>query len=648
MPKQYKATNKKTGETIEFDFEGVPTPADIKRIVQERAAKRIIKQPEPPVNLAPPINEPVERPPTFGSQFSRLKDFATTSVFPDAEKDITDWTRSKLGDFPASAVDFAIGGATSPLGLATLGAGAGLAKYASKFRKATPLVDAVEKEMVPATNAMFRSTTDKIAKPKYRMILDEAGKAKGYINASTGEELPAFMQPSGSGTPVLTDAGKAARRTRKVTGFNTNPTIGVGTDLPDLQEMMGAGNKPPINKTPLPEFQAELPKMDQKKGSLFTDVINAPKSLWASYDLSAPLRQGKGLIHKPEFRESIGPMFKSLVSEDAFKSAQSAIKAKPTFNRQVKAGLALGDLEDLTKREEQIMSTITEKIPGVRASNRAYTTFLNKLRSDTFDSLLTSAEKAGGEVDEKAIASFINNATGRGSLGKFEKNAVELNNVFFSPRFISSRLNMLAAPITYMKAPPQIQKEVVKSLIATTAYWATAAGLANEFGDAKIGMDPTSSDFGKIKKGDTRVDTLAGYQQYIRTAYQLLSGEKTSPVTGKTKTLGEGYKAETRKDVLESFVRSKASPVAGTIYDTLKGRTIAGKPIKEEMTRADMDNYFLKMVTPNLIQTARELYKEDPSLFTGFAGAAAIFGESVQVFDEYVAPARRNRYSLSR
>src|SRR5690606_34947056 len=89
---------------------------------------------------------------------------------------------------------------------------------------------------------------------------------------------------------------------------------------------------------------------------------------------------------------------------------------------------------------------------SVRGSARAYSTVLNSLRADTFDA--PSAPLARGkeptQAERGALANYVNAATGRGSLGKFQQSATLLNTVFFAPRWVVSRFQMLAAqPLWY-------------------------------------------------------------------------------------------------------------------------------------------------------------------------------------------------------
>jgi hypothetical protein len=87
--------------------------------------------------------------------------------------------------------------------------------------------------------------------------------------------------------------------------------------------------------------------------------------------------------------------------------------------------LALTDVDaDMSHHEERFLSNLATQIPVfghvVKGSERAYVGFLNKLRADTFDTLIKNARDAGHPLDDKArqsdIAEYINTATGRGDL----------------------------------------------------------------------------------------------------------------------------------------------------------------------------------------------------------------------------------------
>lgn len=367
------------------------------------------------------------------------------------------------------------------------------------------------------------------------------------------------------------------------------------------------------------------------------EVINIPRAIMSSFDLSAPFRQGLFMVNRPkQFWGSFSEMIKSFGSEGAYKELQKNIINNPLYKTAVENKLSLTDLEfSLTSREEQFMSNLAEKIPGigniVRGSGRAYTGFLNKVRMDVFADLYKKAETQGLNPKENAqlvseLAKFINSATGRGSLaktafGNLERSAVALNSFFFSPRLMASRLTLLN-PVYYIKAEPFVRKEALKSLLTVAGAGLTILQLA-KLGGAEVSDNPTSADFGKIKIGDTRIDIWGGFQQYVVAAARLLTGKYTSTVSNETSKLGEGYKAKSRYDILLSQIESKESPIMSFITQMAKQKDAAGNAI--QIPKKVMD-----LFTPMTVGSLIEIAKDDPKLLpTGLLG---IFGFGVQTY----------------
>ena len=363
------------------------------------------------------------------------------------------------------------------------------------------------------------------------------------------------------------------------------------------------------------------------------DLISMPKALMASFDLSAPLRQGIFFVGRPkQFLPAFRDMFKYFASPKYYESTMQKIRRSPAYDLAMKHKLDLTEMGTvpgkLSKREEAFMSSYAERIPiigrGVRASSQAFSGFLNQLRFTVFEDFVKKGAQLGLK-DPKFLndaTKFINTATGRGSLGKFEGAAVHLNAAFFSPRLVMSRLQLLS-PRYYIKMEPHVRKEALKSLFAFASIATTVGSLA-ALNSVQVGFDPRNADFMKLKFGNTRYDILGGFQQPIRLAAQMLSGEIISSTTGKTLTLGEGYKPITRVGIAGRFIEYKQAPVASFVFGLLRGVTAIGE-------KFDIPTEISMRGIPMFIQDMCELYNEE-----GLAGipmvAPAMFGVGVQTY----------------
>lgn len=377
-------------------------------------------------------------------------------------------------------------------------------------------------------------------------------------------------------------------------------------------------------------------------------TLNIPRALMASMDLSAPFRQGIFFIGKKEYWKSFGHMFKLFGSEQASKALMENIRSRPSWGLMKRAGLAITDPHShyLADREEAFMTDYSEKIPivglGVKASNRAYSGFLNKLRADVFDDLIRKYEDQGINVatDTKKlreIASFINAATGRGSLGKWGNPAAPaLGTVFFSPRLIASRVQMLS-PTNYLRRDPILRKEAWKAMFAYGSMALTVAGLAKFGLGWDVETNPTSADFMKPKVGNTRFDFMGGGQQYIRFAAEMITGEAKN-ANGDTKDLTSGdFGQDTRKDVAVRFLGNKLSPVASFVWDWMGGKDAVGN--KFDITKHDLDlgdnsilkNPVVSRLVPLMMQDVTDAYHEWGA--KGLAVAVpSTFGVGVQTY----------------
>lgn len=363
-------------------------------------------------------------------------------------------------------------------------------------------------------------------------------------------------------------------------------------------------------------------------------VLALPRSLMAGgLDMSYGLRQGifSGYRHPKQWARAFGTQFKTFGSDKNLKALNESIKAHPNYKLAREAGVSLTDLGAgrLNPREEQFQSQLAEKIPGigamVKASGRAYTGFANKYRFDMFNDLVAQAKKTGDFDDPnflKSAGELVNTLTGRGHLGRLENSAGVLSTTLFSPRLLASRLQLMN-PQFYMKLQPLARRRALESLVAYAAGTATILGAAKLSG-ADVGTDPTSSDFAKIKIGNTRVDIMGGFQQPIVLLARLITGKLTSSTTGKTMILGEGYKAATRFDIIQRFFESKEAPIVSFITSAIKGKDAIGNDF-------NLPAEVINRMVPMFISDMVELYK-DGGLSALPLGIPAFFGTGNQTY----------------
>lgn len=328
--------------------------------------------------------------------------------------------------------------------------------------------------------------------------------------------------------------------------------------------------------------------MDMVKDPVGTvvDIAGVAKSIKASLDNSALLRQGwKVMLTNPgiwlknsaqsfvNFAKSVGNAQK--VSD----GIMADIVSMPNYEKMVKAKLAIGVVEDAYP------SSLPERIPGLgrlfKASETTYNGFLYKTRADVFNSYLDIMEKSGVDSNSKdellAIGKVVNSLTGRGSLGAFETVSKPLNNVFFSIRNLKSHIDVLTAHTFSKNMTPFARKRAAINLLKIILGASAILAIARAINKDSVELDPRSSDFGKIKVGDTRFDVTGGMSSVMVLVARVLSGATKSSTSGIVKPLNSGdYGSQTSMDVVYSFFENKLSPGASVAKDILKGQDFNG------------------------------------------------------------------------
>jgi hypothetical protein len=372
-----------------------------------------------------------------------------------------------------------------------------------------------------------------------------------------------------------------------------------------------------------------------KKGTVYNaalEALNLPRSLITSFDMSAPLRQGlvAGFARPGKVPGAAKEMFKQVFSQKNADAWLDQLKETPEYVIMRRAGLYVPDPRDLasglTTREENFVSRLAEAVPWVKASQRAYLGYLNKLRTDVFMDIAKEMAETGnaGKQELEALAKFVNAATGRGHLpGALGRAAPVLNGALFSPRLIASRLTLLN-PVWYAQQPAPVRREAIKGMARMIGTGMTILGLAKLAG-ADVEADPRSTDFGKIKVGNTRWDIWGGFQQYTRVLAQLLFGERKTakgeiePLDSKT------FPFLTRGDVALNFFTGKLAPVPSLGWQLLQGET----PVGEELTPGGVA---ASNIIPLYLQDLKEAYDEGGIPRAAATGVPGFFGIASQTY----------------
>ena len=319
----------------------------------------------------------------------------------------------------------------------------------------------------------------------------------------------------------------------------------------------------------------------------FNELAGFAKSTAGSMDNSSIFRQGwKTLWAHPKIWIQNAPqtflnIARTLKGVNVIDVVNADILSRPTYRAMQRAKLAVANVE------EAFPTTLPEKVPFLgrlyKASQDTYTAFLYKTRADVFDKYLEIWEKSGRnikDVDElKNIGKLVNSLTGRGHLGAIEPIANVVNNVFFSPRFTKSQFDVLTAHAFDPSMSGFAKKQAAYNLVKIISGSAAILTIANAINPDSVEWDPRSSDFGKIKIGDTRFDVTGGMGSLLVLAARFAKQSTKSTSTGLVKPINTGeWGSMTTGDLFFDFFKNKLSPayrLATTLRDP---KTFSGEP----------------------------------------------------------------------
>lgn len=386
-----------------------------------------------------------------------------------------------------------------------------------------------------------------------------------------------------------------------------------------VSELKGKEN----NKLTIADLKANPVKTGMEAASFIGGLA---KSMKATLDNSFLFRQGfKAMISHPKqwadnSVRSFGIIARQLGKKATSNDIVDGIKAEIYGRKNAQNGNYKKMGLDIGTTEEAFPTSLPEYIPLLgrlfKASEAAFSGTAYRLRADIADQMLKAAEKSGRDITDKdllkSIGTYTNSLTGRGDLGRAEGFSKGFNNLFFSPKNFKSNLDFLTAH-QFDKTDPFIKAQARKNLAKMITAVGGALATAKAINPASVDFDPRSSDFGKIKIGNTRVDVTAGMSSLITLSAREITQKSKSSTTGKMTQIDSGkFGAPTTLSVIGDFFTNKLAPAFSTGIHVRQGKDFNGN--KMNLTTVEgIKNTANDLLTPLPISNAVELAQDPQS-----------------------------------
>lgn len=379
------------------------------------------------------------------------------------------------------------------------------------------------------------------------------------------------------------------------------------------------------------------------------DIFGTMKSMKSGFDNSFFGRQGQqSFIESPtmwmkNFVKSWGDMAKEYKGVDAMTLAKAEVfgRRNAMNGKWSNMGLDIHLAFEEAYPSHLLRGLATSKVPGVglfgktyKASESAFSAGAMRMRADLADMLIKRGEEMGVDFMDKAqarpIGMLVNSMTGRGNLESIglERSSRFLNVALFSARFLKSRIDILTAPLKWatMEGKMSIGKgkynagEVFARRTAalnTLKLISTMGAILAAFDEMQPGSvnwDSRSSDFGKIKVGNTRFDITGGLGSLVVLASRIAPSKHNGKWSqwrvnskGKYTDLRKGGYGDDAFDVFLDWGTNKASPGAGVLISLMKGKDFSYDPITYQ-------SLIEQATAPITISTLMDMKDEDASM----------------------------------
>lgn len=367
--------------------------------------------------------------------------------------------------------------------------------------------------------------------------------------------------------------------------------------IDDILKVRKDADKYGAAKIALDDYVGEIKLGIKEPMSVGRSIIQTSgflKSLKASFDNSFILRQGlktlasgHPIIWAKTMVKSFELLAKSLGGKEALKGlrASTASRVNSMNGTYDRMGLAVGITE------EAYPTTLPERLPFFgrlfKASQEAFTGSAYYMRAELADALIAKRTAQGVDLNDKAAAEslgiLINSMTGRGTEG-LGKLGEKTNVLLFSPKFLQSNIDFLTAHSYSSKVTRRDKLEAAKNLVSMIATVGGTLYLADKFMPGSVEWDPRSSDFGKIRIGNTRIDVTGGMGSFVTLIARMggIKNTTTGVITGMREYGGKGV-----AELVAAFTENKVSPFVALMVDLIEGEDFDRNPLTIEAMKED-------------------------------------------------------------
>lgn len=504
--------------------------------------------------------------------------------------------------------------------------------YSTRLRKAGTATS-TEKSFTPLLDVSPQATDDLITLQKVVDNFDFGG-SKIYTTANTQEALAKIYEFGELLTPGEVEG------LRDVFGSSFADSLRKFTDVPT-----GIAGK------------------IAEAGSKTIKTLNATSvTLMTTSELSFLLRQAnfRAWSRPKDAIRSFSRAMRSLISPQYADQIDDVIRFTRHAKIGTKHGLWLGKWrKGLKGKEEFFEAEWLDKVPVIgkikRTFERGYVNGINQIRSDWFEEGLQIIEKTGRGSDDKLIskwATYVNNMTGRADLDAIKDGnkalaamAATAKKVAFAPRFAVSKWNRhkVAAELLFGKETPNAMRRLLANDAAVR--WRRYERLAHYWtqNGGTVETNPQSSDFLKLKEGDTRHDVLGGDTQIQVLLARLATGETKDTVTGVVKD-------NIATEIAQQYLAGKLNPLWSLIFDKfIAERTFEGEDIDDPKILAKVirDKFIPLYINDIKDKIFNEYEEQGKTMAESIQGAWPVAahgwaGGGIQTF----SPSARKQYEL--